>query len=57
MSGSSLSSMRRLSPLRTTSVARDLDALVADQLAHFRIDASSEFGEALGDVVRHLYAV
>ena len=53
--GGDLRAMRKLSPKRRTTLAADTDALVAEQLAHFRIDADGEYGRVLGSVVRRLY--
>ena len=47
--------MRKLSPRRRTTVAGDLGALVAEQLAHFRIDPRGDYGQALARVVGRLY--
>ena len=47
--------MRKLSPRRRTTAAAGPDALVAEQLAHFRIDPSGEYGRVLADVVGRLY--
>jgi len=46
---------RELSPRRGTSKAKDLDGLVAEQLAHFGIDPTSELGGAMGRLARHVY--
>src|SRR5947199_320001 len=46
---------RRLSPLRNSTQAADVPGLVAEQLAHFGIDPSSPFGEALACVAARLY--
>ena len=46
---------RRLSPRRSTSTATDIDGLVAEQLAHFAIDANTELGRALGRLTGHIY--
>lgn len=48
--------MRSLSPKRKSSELADVDALVAEQLAHYQIDPSSEFGKVLARVVARLYA-
>ena len=48
--------MRKLSPRRRTTSADGADALVAEQLAHFRIDPASEYGKTLSSVVGRLYA-
>lgn len=50
-----LRAMRKLSPKRRTTVAASADALVAEQLAHFRIDPDGEFGRTLAAVVGRLY--
>jgi len=47
--------MRRLSPLRNSTKAHDLDSLVAEQLAHFGVVPESEYGAALARVARRLY--
>ena len=44
-----------LSPCRNTSNAESIDALVCEQLAHFGIDETSQYGKALSNTVRHLY--
>jgi cystathionine beta-lyase/cystathionine gamma-synthase len=46
---------RKLSPRRNTTHAADVPQLVAEQLEHFGIDAHSEFGKALGQLVGRLY--
>jgi O-acetylhomoserine/O-acetylserine sulfhydrylase-like pyridoxal-dependent enzyme len=46
---------RRLSPCRSTSTARDVSGLVAEQLAHFSIDPKSEPGQTLGRLAGHIY--
>jgi O-acetylhomoserine (thiol)-lyase len=48
--------MHTLSPLRRSTAAPDIEAMVAEQLAHFHIDAASEYGQTLGRIVHHLYA-
>src|SRR5688572_24338576 len=53
--GQDLRAMRKLSPRRRTTVARDGQALVAEQLAHFKIDPESDYGRVLGGVVARLY--
>ena len=50
-----LRSMRRLSPRRRTTAAATPDALVAEQLAHFRIDPAGDYGRVLARVVGRLY--
>src|SRR6266700_685766 len=46
---------RELSPRRGTSRAKDVDGLVAEQLAHFGIDAKTELGAAMGRLAGHIY--
>jgi len=46
---------RELSPRRTTSTAADLDALVAEHLAHFAIDPRTELGSSLARLTGHIY--
>src|SRR5436853_7192120 len=46
---------RELSPRRSTSTAKDVDGLVAEQLAHFSLDAKSDLGQALARLAGHLY--
>jgi O-acetylhomoserine (thiol)-lyase len=50
-----LAAMRALSPRRNSTTAATSEALVAEQLAHFGIDAASEFGRALASVAARLY--
>ena len=52
----SLQAMRNLSPLRRSTQAADVEALAADQLAHFHIAPESEYGQTLARIVRHIYA-
>ncbi|MCE9605000.1 MAG: PLP-dependent transferase [Planctomycetia bacterium] len=47
--------MRRLSPLRNSTKAHDLESLVDEQLGHFGIDPQTEYGAALSRVARRLY--
>jgi cystathionine beta-lyase/cystathionine gamma-synthase len=47
--------MRRLSPRRKTTRARDVDQLTREQLTHFGIDARSPFGQRLARLARRLY--
>src|SRR5262245_5019516 len=47
---------RELSPRRSTSTARDVAELVAEQLQHFSIDPASEAGATLGRLAGHIYA-
>lgn len=44
-----------LSPRRNTSEANDINTLVHEQLNHFGIDPSSDYGQALSDTATHLY--
>jgi O-acetylhomoserine (thiol)-lyase len=46
---------REISPRRKTTGAGDIDGLVREQLAHFGVDPSSEFGKHLGAVARGVY--
>ncbi len=48
-------SARQLSPLRNSTAATDVPALVAEQLAHFGIEAASPFGESLARFAARLY--
>lgn len=50
-----LAGMRKLSPKRNTTCADSAESLVAEQLAHFGIDADSEFGQVLARVTQRLY--
>jgi O-acetylhomoserine (thiol)-lyase len=54
-SNSSLLQMKRLSPRRRTTAARDVPELVAEQLAHFGIDPHSDFGRTLARIAARLY--
>ena len=51
----STASARQLSPLRNTTAASEIDALVAEQLRHFSIDPEGAYGEALARLTRNLY--
>jgi O-acetylhomoserine/O-acetylserine sulfhydrylase-like pyridoxal-dependent enzyme len=55
MTEKNLEAMKRLSPKRNTSTANNASELAAEQLVHFNIDADSEYGQALLDVVRRMY--
>jgi len=46
---------RRLSPRRNSTQAADIPALVAEQLAHFGIEAGTPFGQQLARVATRLY--
>lgn len=50
-----LGAMRKLSPRRRSTEASDVDALVAEQLAHYHIGADTDYGRALARVVGRLY--
>src|SRR5215211_2586011 len=54
-SDSELTLARELSPRRSTSTAQNVDELVAEQLAHFSIDAASESGRTLARLAGHIY--
>jgi O-acetylhomoserine/O-acetylserine sulfhydrylase-like pyridoxal-dependent enzyme len=54
-SESTLKHARELSPRRSTSAAKDVDGLVAEQLAHFSIDQATELGRTLGRLAGHIY--
>jgi hypothetical protein len=46
---------REISPRRKTTAATTLKELVAEQLAHFGIDAKTPFGQRLESLTIHLY--
>ncbi|MGD9851990.1 MAG: PLP-dependent aspartate aminotransferase family protein [Nitrospirales bacterium] len=50
-----LAGMRKLSPKRNTTHASSAESLVAEQLAHFGIDADSPFGQILARITQRLY--
>lgn len=52
---SPIDTMKKLSPRRNSTKANSLEELVAEQLEHFGIDADTEYGATLGDVVRRMY--
>jgi cystathionine beta-lyase/cystathionine gamma-synthase len=52
---SDLAWARELSPLRKTTAAKSVDALVREQLAHFSLDPESELGRELAEVATHVY--
>src|SRR5437773_1623646 len=52
---SDISRTRRLSPRRNSTQAADIPSLVAEQLAHFGIEAGTPFGQTLANVATHLY--
>jgi cystathionine beta-lyase/cystathionine gamma-synthase len=47
---------RELSPRRNTTTARDIPALVEEQLRHFAIDPGSDYGRRLAELTSHLYS-
>lgn len=47
--------MKQLSPKRNSSSQTSAAELTAEQLAHFSIDPSSEYGKTLGRVVERMY--
>ncbi|MDO6695135.1 PLP-dependent transferase [Aliiglaciecola sp. 3_MG-2023] len=47
--------VKLLSPKRNTTEAASIDELAYEQLAHFGIEASSDYGKALFAVAKHLY--
>jgi len=47
---------KMLSPRRNTTQADSIDALVSEQLSHFGIAETSEYGHALSNTARHLYS-
>lgn len=49
------SQSKKLSPRRNTTRAENVAELVAEQLAHFGIDADVEFGQTLARIARRLY--
>ena len=51
----SLAILRRLSPRRSTSTARDLEELVQEQLEHFGIDSATPAGGSLAKLTRQIY--
>jgi cystathionine beta-lyase/cystathionine gamma-synthase len=53
--GSDLGAARELSPLRKTTSATSVDALVREQLLHFSLDPASELGRELAEVAGHVY--
>lgn len=47
--------MRMLSPRRNTTLATTVDELVGEQMAHFGIDAGTDFGRTLARIARRMY--
>ena len=45
-----LGSMKRLSPRRNSTTASNLEELVDEQLAHFGIDPSDDYGKTWGKI-------
>lgn len=50
-----LNQMKRLSPRRNSSAATNAAELAAEQLDHFNIDADSDYGQVLLNVVQRMY--
>jgi O-acetylhomoserine (thiol)-lyase len=50
-----LGAARELSPLRKTTSATSVDALVREQLLHFSLDPESPLGRELAQVAAHVY--
>ncbi|MGH8034285.1 MAG: PLP-dependent transferase, partial [Lysobacterales bacterium] len=55
MTDKGFQSSRSLSPVRKTSRAGDVGQLVAEQLAHYGIEADSPFGRQLAELTDRLY--
>jgi O-acetylhomoserine/O-acetylserine sulfhydrylase-like pyridoxal-dependent enzyme len=51
-----LAHVRELSPRRNTTRAASIPELVDEQLRHFSIDPSSDFGRRMAELTAHLYA-
>ena len=49
------SPIQQLSPLRNTTCAEDATALTAEQLRHFGIDPTGDYGQALSTLTHSLY--
>ncbi len=45
----------KLSPLRNSSSATTIEELIAEQLSHFNLDSSSEFGRTIAQVAQRIY--
>ena len=52
---SDLRAIRNLSPLRKSTTADSIGALVSEQLAHYHIDPASDYGRTLASLVEKLY--
>lgn len=52
---SDLMAMQKLSPRRNTTSESTAEELTAEQLAHFGIDANSQFGETLARITKRMY--
>ena len=50
-----LTAMRELSPRRNSTEAGNVEELVAEQLAHFGIDAATKYGQTLARLAGRLY--
>ncbi len=51
----SLDQMKMLSPRRNSTTAQTVGELVDEQLEHFGIDANTEYGQTLKDIVARMY--
>lgn len=51
----SWAAMRKLSPRRNSTQAKNKEQLVAEQLAHFGLDPRSDYGRTMASVARRLY--
>ena len=54
--GHDLRVLRSMSPRRKSTELADVDALVAEQMAHYHIDPASDYGRVLARIVGRLYA-
>src|SRR3569833_989503 len=50
-----MDSMRSLSPKRNSTAAVDAGALVDEQLAHFGVDPTSDYGKSIASIAGRLY--
>ena len=50
-----LASAKKLSPKRNSTEAENIQALAAEQLAHFSIDAGSNLGQSLLNCIERVY--
>jgi O-acetylhomoserine/O-acetylserine sulfhydrylase-like pyridoxal-dependent enzyme len=51
----SLTLARKLSPRRSTSTAKNVEELVAEQLSHFSINPKTDLGQTLSRLTHHIY--